>query len=132
MRSRSVSPPKPVHRLQQQFEEFRKAQPGRARLPEALWQAAVEQARQYGVNMVAQTLRLDYDGLKKRLGAASTPARQTSQAAFVELMNAAGGRSEEYILEFESGPSPRMRVQWKGSAPPDWSALLRAWREVAG
>jgi len=27
---------------------------------------------------------------------------------------------------------PRMRVQWKSATAPDWAALLRAWREVAG
>jgi hypothetical protein len=87
----------------------------------------VEQARQHGVNVVAHALRLDYSGLKKRLNGTSVPP-----TAFVELMGASGARADEYVIEFESKPSPRMRVQWKGAAPPDWSALLRAWREVAG
>ena len=92
----------------------------------------MEQARQYGVNVVSQRLRLDYAVLKRRLGGVSKPEQQASRDGFVELMSAVGGRSDEYVIEFESAPNPRMRVQWKSSVPPDWSALLRAWREVAG
>jgi hypothetical protein len=124
--------PDSIIQLQQQFGDFRSTHAGRAKLPDALWQAAVEQARQYGVHVVSQRLRLDYTALKKRLGGVSKPGQQTSRTGFVELMSAVGGRNEEYIIEFESAPNPRMRVQWKSSVPPDWSALLRAWRDVAG
>ncbi|HEY4050335.1 MAG TPA: hypothetical protein VGM27_26015 [Acidobacteriaceae bacterium] len=49
--------------LQRQLEQFRSNQPRRTKLPESLWQVAVELARQYGVYPVAQPLRLDYMGL---------------------------------------------------------------------
>lgn len=91
---------------------------------------AVEQAREYGVSVVSQRLRLDYTALKRRLGEASKPDQPPTRTSFVELMSAVGGRSEEYIIEFESSPTPRMRVQWKSSAAPDWSALLHAWWEL--
>ncbi len=124
--------PDSIIQLQQQFEEFRSTHTARAKLPDGLWKADVEQARQYGVSVVSQRLRLDYTALKRRLGEVSKPDQQPARTGFVELMSAVRGPSEEYILEFESGPSPRMRVQWKSSAPPDWSALLHAWWEVAG
>jgi hypothetical protein len=41
-------------------EEFRSAQPVRTKLPESLWEAAVELARQHGIYAVAHPLRLDY------------------------------------------------------------------------
>jgi hypothetical protein len=43
--------------LQRQLEQFRSTQPGRTKLPESLWQAAVELARQHGVYPVAHPLR---------------------------------------------------------------------------
>ncbi len=49
-----------------QLDQFRSTQPRRAKLPESLWEVAVELARQHGVYSVAQPLRLDYMGLKKR------------------------------------------------------------------
>jgi hypothetical protein len=75
MASRKVVPDS-VIQLERQFEQFRSARAGRAKLPESLWQAALEQARQHGVNLVAHTLRLDYNALKKRLGGSSPPQRE--------------------------------------------------------
>jgi hypothetical protein len=132
MACRNVPVPDSITQLQQQFEQFRMTRTGRRKLPEALWQAAVDEARQHGVNVVAHTLGLDYGGLKRRLGGIWKPRRQAVPPGFVELVSAAGVQADEYVIEFESGPSPRMRVHWKRGGPPDWTALLRAWREVAG
>jgi hypothetical protein len=49
--SRSI--PEPVIQLQRQLEQFRNSQPARTKLPESVWQAAVELARQHGVYRVA-------------------------------------------------------------------------------
>lgn len=132
MTLQKVAVPDAVTQLERQFEQFRSARSGRGRLPESLWQGAVEQARQHGVNVVAHTLRLDYNALKKRMGAVVEPHRDQSPAGFVELIGATDGVADEYVIEFESSPQPRMRVQWKSATAPDWAALLRAWREVAG
>src|SRR5580700_388200 len=68
MNRKSTPIPEPIAQLQRQLDQFRSTQPRRTKLPESLWQAAVELARQYGVYSVAQPLRLDYMGLKKRPG----------------------------------------------------------------
>src|SRR5258707_1351692 len=68
MNRESTPIPEAVAQLQRQLEEFRSTQRGRTKLPESLWQAAVELARQHGVYPVAHPLRLDYTRLKKRLG----------------------------------------------------------------
>ena len=47
------STPEPILKLQRQLQDFRSSQPGRVKLPEPLWQAAVELARQYGLWPVA-------------------------------------------------------------------------------
>jgi hypothetical protein len=41
---------------------MRRCQPARTKLPEPLWQAAVELARQHCIYAVAHPLRLDYIG----------------------------------------------------------------------
>jgi hypothetical protein len=38
----------------------------------------------------------------------------------------------ECVIEFESASGGSMRIHWKAAAPPDWTSLLRAWRESAG
>src|SRR5579859_1959521 len=121
--------PEPVAQLQRQLEQFRSSQPGRTKLPESLWQAAVELARQHGVYPVAHPLRLDYTRLKKRLGGSPIFRRKTTKPAFVELV-APRAQLEECVIEFESSGGSKMRIQWKTAIPPDWASLLRAWRDA--
>jgi hypothetical protein len=120
--------PGAILQLQRQLDQFRSTQPRRTKLPESLWQGAVELARQYGVYPVAHPLRLDYTGLKKRLGGVPVVRRKATKPAFVELI----APQEECVIEFESPSGNKMRVQWKASTPHDWASLLRAWREAEG
>lgn len=61
MNSKNATPiPGAIEQLQRQLDEFRSTQPHRKKLPETLWQAAVELARHHGVYSVAHPLRLDY------------------------------------------------------------------------
>lgn len=130
MNRKSAPIPEPIAQLQRQLDQFRGSQSGRTKLPEALWQAAVELARQYGVYPVAHPLRLDYTRLKKQLGEPQTSRqRRTTKPAFVELI---AGRTapEECVIEFESSGGSKMRIQWNSTAAPDWPNLLRAWRDA--
>jgi hypothetical protein len=134
LNSKSTSPiPGPIEQLQRQLDEFRSTQPHRTKLPETLWQAAVELARQHGVYSVAHPLRLDYTGLKKRLDGvpdSAAPKRRATKPAFVELISAHPATVADCVIEFESLVGGKMRIHWKSSAAPDWISLLRAWREA--
>ena len=124
--------PEPIAQLQRQLDQLRSTRQRRTKLPESLWQAAVELARQHGVYSVAQPLRLDYMGLKKRIGEPTSYRRKARRPAFVELIAPPAAALEECVIEFESSRGAKMRIQWKASAPPDWASLLRAWREREG
>lgn len=130
-RRRSDEVPEAIVQLQVRLDQWRSAQKGRTKLPESFWLAAVDLANQYGVFRTAHTLRLDYTRLKKRLGNSVDAHRKPAQAAFVELM-AHPADLQECVIEFESAGQAKMRIQWKSTVPPDWKALLRAWREVEG
>ena len=125
----STSPtPEPILHLQRQLEEFRSCQPRRTKLPDSLWQAAVELARQYGIYPVAHPLRLDYMGLKKRLGAIPAQRRKAAGPAFVEVVAAQPTALEGCVIEFESARGAKMRIHWNATTPPDWTNLLHAWQ----
>jgi hypothetical protein len=130
MNRKSTPIPEPIAQLQRQLEQIRSTQPRRSRLPESLWSAAVELARQYGIYQVAHTLRLDYMGLKKRLNGVTNVGKNASKTAFVELVPPP--TIPECVIEFESASGSKMRIHWKAAAPPDWAGLLRAWWEAAG
>ena len=132
MKRESRPIPEPVAQLQRQLEQFRSTRPGRTKLPESLWQAAVELARQHGVHPVPHPLGLDYTRLKERLGGSPSVRREATKPAFVELVAPPRAQLEEYVIEFESSGGSKMRIQWKATAPPDWTVLLQAWRETIG
>jgi hypothetical protein len=102
--------PEPIEQLRHQLDEFRSTQPRPRKLPESLWQAAVELAREHGVYSVAHPLRLDYMGLKKRLGRVSRLRRKASKPAFVELIAPHAVTLRECVIEFES---------WRQHLPPE-------------
>jgi hypothetical protein len=128
----NVSIAEPIVQLQRQFEQFRSSHPLRARIPEALWRAAVELARQHGLNAVAHPLRLDYMGLKRRLADISevSEKKKARTPGFVELVAPYAAAGAECVIEFELQSGGKMRIQWKGSGAPDWGSLLHAWREA--
>lgn len=51
-----------MEQVRRRFEEFRQANPVRARFPEALWVAAAELATRHGVKASASALRLAVPG----------------------------------------------------------------------
>jgi hypothetical protein len=125
---RAAKIPEAILQLQQQLDQWRGAQKGRAKLPESFWQAAVDLAKQYGTFRTAQPLRLDYTRLKQRLGGAAQ-RQESPRPAFVELVRQQPTEMEGCVIEFESAQCGKMRVQWRSNTPPDWTNLLRAWRD---
>ncbi len=135
MNRKSTAPiPDAITQLQHQLEQFRSTRPGRTKLPEPFWQAAVDLARQHGIYAVAHPLRLDYTRLKERLDGIPSRSRkvQPTKPAFVELIGSGAATLPECVIEFESSSGGKMRVQWKAVVPPDWTSLLRAWHETQG
>jgi hypothetical protein len=99
----------PILQLQRQLDQFRSTQPRRTKLPEPLWQAAVELARQHGVYPVAHPLRLDYTRLKERLGGIPNRRRKAHKPGFVELVAPRSAALEDCVIEFESPSGDKMR-----------------------
>ena len=133
MNHRIAAPiPEGITQLQRQLEQFRSSRPARTKLPESLWQAAVQLVRQHGIYAVAHPLRLDYTRLKQRLGGMPSPPRKHKKPAFVELIGDGVAALPGCVIEFESRSGGKMRIQWKAAVPPDWTGLLRAWHETQG
>ncbi len=124
--------PASITELQAQLEQFRSTHPHRTRLPQSLWQSAADLARCHGIYVVAHSLRLDYSTLKKHVNGStegSARQRKKTQPRFVELIGARD-RVDEYVIEFESARDPKLRIHCKTNTPPDWAALLHAWRRA--
>jgi len=126
--------PKDMRKVCGRFERWRKAHTGRLPIPDRLWAAAVELAKEHGVCRTAQVLHLEY-GKLKRLAGPTSPVRRTKtsrppRASFVELVAPQPVGTLECLIELE-GPRGKMRIQWKGTSWPDLSSLSRALWESA-
>jgi hypothetical protein len=115
--------PAPLRRADEQFQRWRKTRQRGTPIPERLWSLAIELAASYGVCKTASTLKLDYYGLKKRLGE-STSAGPADQTAFLEIPPLAG--ASECIIDCENSAGARMRIHLKGIALSDLAALGRS------
>lgn len=137
--------PPNLQKLLRRFERWRGAHAGRLPIPERLWAAGVELAREHGVFHTARALRLEYGKLKRLLESADRVAegprtkgrlargraagrrrvRFTAPPAFMELMTSPAAGQSECLIELE-GRRGKMRIQWKGTSAPDLGGLSRA------
>ncbi len=119
--------------VQSQFEQWRRHRALGTRIPEALWQAAVEVGHEHGVSKTAQALGLDYYGLKKRLE--SSPAEGAvaplSGSGFVEIPLGRPIAGSECVFELEDSQGARLRVELKGAGPSEVASLARTFWSLA-
>jgi hypothetical protein len=47
----------------------------------------------------------------------------------VELVAPTPAGTPECLIEFESAGGSKMRIHWNAAVSPDWTNLLRAWRD---
>ena len=106
MRSRkSRAIPARLEAGRRRFEQWRRTRKGHARIPESLWTSAVKLADAYGLCRTAQTLRLDYNALKRRVESAGVkPVRSGRTDAQTED---GGRRSRSNAEEVRTGPGDR-------------------------
>ena len=132
--------PHSMRKVYRRFERWRSAHTARLPIPERLWAAAVELAREHGVSRTAQALRLEYGKLRRLMQSArpvlksrvaKIPAagqrrsRSIAPPAFVELMTSPIAGLSECVIELE-GRRGKMRIHWKGTTAPDLGGLSRA------
>ncbi len=133
--------PPHMRKVYRRLNRWRSAHTGRLPIPEHLWAAAAELARQHGVFPTAKALHLEYGKLKERAEAAGPVVKKrgakartrvrrrapsfTSPPAFVELLTPRPGSFPGAVVELE-GPRGRMKIELKGVATAELVALSRA------
>lgn len=114
------------------FDQWRRSASSTGRIPDSLWNLAVELAQEYGVSRTATALKLGYYDLKKRVAerTALTEPGPRGKAAdgFVELDVAALAMPCQCRIEFEKPCGSRLRIEVQGSMP-DLEALGRSFWE---
>jgi hypothetical protein len=109
------------------FEEWRATRTGRSRIPESLWSLAVSMAKTHGIWRVAKALRVNYEGLKRRVTAKKSPTpKEESFSPFVELDLSRSFHPKECIIELEERDGPKMTIHLKGTDSIDVIGLSKS------
>ena len=132
--------PHNLRKVYRRLQRWRSSHTGRLPIPESLWAAAAERAREHGIFPTVKVLHLEYGKLKQRAEAAGSVAkgrvakapvavprhaRPTAPPAFVELIAPRPGSFPAGVVELE-GARGRMRIELKGVATAELVALSRA------
>lgn len=117
--------PAELARARDRFAAWRRTRKPKSRIPQPLWDLAVNLAGKHGLNRTARTLKLDYYSLKKRVDAAELH-REEIDAAFLEL-SAPRVSVPECVIELDEG-QVRLRVHLKGYSATDIGVVGRSLR----
>ena len=104
--------PAKLARGRRRFERWRHDHKPPTRLPESLWSLAVGLAQEYGLSRTSRILRLDYNGLKKRLEflAPDETSPATAPPPFLELLPPGTPSTVECTLEREDAQGIKIRI----------------------
>lgn len=103
--------------VRNQFETWRKRRRCRGRIPEALWQAAVELCRDHSIFAVSRALRLNYNVLKLhvyRSRSRDFGVGQRPDLHFVKLDLGTPIMPSECLVEMEAPNGTKMRMSFRG------------------
>ena len=131
--------PPNMRKVYRRLRRWRSSHARRIPLPDSLWAAAGELAREHGINRTAKALHLEYGKLKERAEApgqekkvvrkvrSAIPRHAESTAAptFMELITPRSGSLPSAVVELE-GPRGRMKIELKGVGTAELVALSRA------
>lgn len=135
----AVLPPR-LEGVRRRFERWRQGRQSRARIPEPLWDSAVEMAAAHGVHRTARALRVNYYALKDRLeqriaageiapgsdaAVGSSASASSSSPTFLEVTPPRRTDTCECTLELEDGGA-KLRLHLQGIAAPDLASLSRS------
>lgn len=111
-----------LERLAAELDEWRSGQGRRRRIPEPFWSRAAELANELGVTKVSNTLRLSFDGLKRRMLA--PPVDTAAEGpAFLEWLIAP--QATHCLFKVESSDGGRMQAEVANLSPSGLAEVLR-------
>jgi hypothetical protein len=130
--------------LYRRIEAWRRTRPGTRPMPEELWKEASGFAQKLGVCRVSRALRVNYDGLKRRVlarGVATVGSRRRERTPavvrpeFIELsgLPAFGALGEataggDAVVEVAAPDGTRLTIRVKGATSPNVAAWVSAFR----
>ncbi len=102
-----------IQDLPRRFEDWRRKRTRGTRIPEPLWRAAVEAAREHGIHRTAKQLGVDYYSLARRVNA---KPQTRDPIRFVEYPGTVLPASPACVVEIHNSKGRRLRVELRDVA----------------
>ena len=123
--------PVAMKKVYRRLERWRSQRTGRARIPETLWAAAGELAREHGVNPVSRVLGLEFNRLRREAESDRQRLRKPrATPAFVELITPQTTVAPTCIIEL-NGQHGSIRIEWKATTAELASFSRALWEMIA-
>lgn len=120
MGRRRYEPPAGLAALARRVARWRRTRTKRGPMPEALWEEAVEWAKEEGLSPVARTLGIDYGALRDRVAQRKRRAPE-DDPSFVEVPLVTDSAT---TIEISLPDGTRFSVRHPAFAPLDLAALV--------
>jgi hypothetical protein len=135
--ARSAGPvlPAGVKQLRQRIEYWRRTRDRRTAMPPDLWAEAIALARAGRPYAVAQALRVNFEGLRRRMAESVPGAPSAVPGAFVELSGAqilSATAATGTVVELSDGADVRLTVRLAAGAELDVAQVVAAFRQRGG
>ena len=131
---KSISSPD-ILKVRHQIDEWRQSPTRSRRMPQELWAAAIDLAKEHGVSLVSRSLKIGYTDLKHHVRGDKKPSsrakRRQGSTDFVELRPqqlTLESNSSSSTLEVTSPDGGKMTVRFSAGSSFDLPALVSAFR----
>ena len=98
-----------IEELRRRFADWRRTRARGTRIPETLWQGAIEAARERGVHRTSKQLGVDYYSLARRLNGKARAA--AGDIELVEFPGKVFSAAPGCVVEIQDGKGRRLRVE---------------------
>ena len=126
--------PAGVKQLRRQIDYWRRTRERRTAMPAELWTEAIALARSGRPYAVAQALRINFEGLRRRMAEAEPGTHSAAPAAFVELsgaqiLGASSASALGAVVELSDTHGMRLTVRLAAGAEVDVPRVVAAFRQ---
>ena len=117
-----------LEEVRRRFEDWRKRRKRGSRIPQDLWLEAVKLAEVYSLSQICQSLRVEFNHLKRRIEShKALSISSTSPAArFIEMGVSRIASESECTIEVQRSDGARIRMSIRGALDPNLFEMARA------
>jgi len=116
-----------MEKVKQKFENWRRSRAKLGRIPEDLWDAAVNLHKEYNISKICEVLGLQHSKLKSRILEANKKIDISPKYIQLDMnMHQQQAYQNEWSVEIEKADGAKIKISSKSSKMPDFALLCQS------